>query len=336
MSRFLDKLETNLMRTSPATAELVGSWLDEHMISFQHLAKSLAEHIPAVLTIPVAFSPGASENGIAATLEDIATRLLCKHHVTFPPVIASTSSSGPRRRSSLGSLLVQSIQSFSKEFSDSQGVLDVAAHGQRAAQRMSILMLAATFITAVWRGCLARQHATELRIKRDACFLIAWHVRGWQRRRRQRMAAEQEQSPTENAAPEEAVKRQAAEAVNCQMALSRLRAARMRDQRMKQLKMLARMSSFEDRGDEVEYIDAMLSRIIIAVYARRWLNRRATERAASRRQAAEAAAAAAAAEEERMRAVSMKPVAMTPELRQAKEHMRNRRLERAKSAPAGL
>ena len=45
------------------------------MITFQHMAKSLAEHIPYIITIPVAFSPDASENVIAGSLQDIAMRL---------------------------------------------------------------------------------------------------------------------------------------------------------------------------------------------------------------------------------------------------------------------
>ena len=317
MSRFLGDLEANLVRTSPATAELVGAWLDENMISFQHMAKSLAEHIPAVLTLPVAFSPGASENGIAATLEDIAMRLHREHHVTFPPVTPKSSSTSSSRPS-LGSVLVHSVQGFSKEFSVSHGVhLHAAAHGKRAAQRMSILTLTATFLTALWRGHLARQHTARMRGMRDASILIAFHVRGWRRRRNQHMAVEQEQEQKQ----EQSVASQMAR----QMALSRLRNARITE-----MKKLTNLPSFGDDGDE---LDTMFALLIMSAYARCWLNCRATKRAASRRQAVEEAAVVAVAEEERLKKASMEPVAITPKMHQAKQHMRTRRLERAETAP---
>ena len=317
MSRFLGDLEANLVRTAPATAELVGAWLDENMISFQHMAKSLAEHIPAVLTLPVAFSPGASENGIAATLEDIAMRLHCEHHVTFPPVTPKSSSTSSSRPS-LGSVLVHSVQGFSKEFSVSHGVhLHAAGHGKRAAQRMSILTLTATFLTALWRGHLARQHTARMRGMRDASILIAFHVRGWRRRRNQHMAVAQEQEQKQ----EQSVASQMAR----QMALSRLRSAR-----IKEMKKLTNLPSFDDDGDD---LDTMFALLIMSAYARCWLNCRATKRAASRRQAVEEAAVVAVAEEERLKKASMEPVAITPKMHQAKQHMRTRRLERAETAP---
>lgn len=63
------------MREAPSTAEIVGAWLDEHMITFDHLASKLAQHIPAIISIPSPFSVTASENQVAAVLEDIAGRL---------------------------------------------------------------------------------------------------------------------------------------------------------------------------------------------------------------------------------------------------------------------
>ena len=71
MASFLDDLESNLKRDSPETAELVSAWLDENMITFQHMATSLAQHIPYIITIPAAFSPSASENIIAGSLHDV-------------------------------------------------------------------------------------------------------------------------------------------------------------------------------------------------------------------------------------------------------------------------
>jgi len=324
MSRFLEKLETNLLRTSPATAELVGSWLEENMISFQHMANSLAEHIPAVMTLPVAFSPGASENGIIATLEDIAMRVHCDRCSSgLAPVMTTPQVLMPKiystRRPSLGSVLVKSVQVFS----NSSAFLHAAAHGERAAQRMSLLMLSTTFISSIWRGYVARQRTFHLRAMRDAAMLIAWHTREWLKRRRQRMAAEaeQEQSPTASEDQPGALDW----GLSRRRALSRLREARMRHERAMQLRRQAMGSSDEDDGDELQDADTAFALLIIASYARCWLGHHAAARAASRRQALEEEAAAAVLEEERLKKkASMEPIAITPELHEAKQHMRNR------------
>ena len=50
---YLQCLESNLYRDHPTNASLLASWLDEHLISFQHLAKTLADYIPAIITLPV-------------------------------------------------------------------------------------------------------------------------------------------------------------------------------------------------------------------------------------------------------------------------------------------
>ena len=54
MSRFLQKLETNLVRQAPATAEQVGTWLDQHVISFENMAQTLSQRIPTIITLPYA------------------------------------------------------------------------------------------------------------------------------------------------------------------------------------------------------------------------------------------------------------------------------------------
>ena len=324
--RGLQNLETNLWRTSPRTAELVQAWLEENMISFQHMANSLAEHIPAVLTLPVAFSPEASENGIIATLEDIAMRMhseRCSSGLApvtpaispqvLMPKIHSTS------RPSLGNVLLKSVQVFSK----GSALLHAAAHGERAAHRMSLMLLSATFISAIWRGYVARQRAFHLRAMRDAAILIAWHTREWLKRRRQRMATEAEHEQSE-------VREQSAGqpgaldwGLSRRRALSRLREARRRDERAMQLRRQATGSSNEVDGYEQD-ADTAFALLIIASYARCWLGHHATARAASRRRALEEEAAAAALEEERLKKASLEPIAITPELHEAKQQMRNR------------
>ena len=320
--RGLQNLETNLWRTSPRTAELVQAWLEENMISFQHMANSLAEYIPAVLTLPVAFSPEASENGIIATLEDIAMRMHSERCCSglapvtpkaLMPKINSTS------RPSLGNVLLKSVQVFSK----GSALLHAAAHGERAAHRMSLMLLSATFISAIWRGYVARQRAFHLRAMRDAAILIAWHTREWLKRRRQRMATEAEHEQSE-------VREQSAGqpgaldwGLSRRRALSRLREARRRDERAMQLRRQATGSSNEVDGYEQD-ADTAFALLIIASYARCWLGHHATARAARRRRALEEEAAAAALEEERLKKASLEPIAITPELHEAKQQMRNR------------
>ena len=70
--------------------------------------------------------------------------------------------------------------------------------------------------------------------------------------------------------------------------------------------------------------DTAFALLIIASYARCWLGHHATARAARRRRALEEEAAAAALEEERLKKASLEPIAITPELHEAKQQMRNR------------
>ena len=322
--RGLQHLETNLWRTSPRTAELVQAWLEENMISFQHMANSLAVHIPAVLTLPVAFSPEASENSIIATLEDIAMRMHSERCSSgLAPVTPAISPLMPKMNStsrpSLGKVLLKSVQVFSK----GSALLHAAAHGERAAHRMSLMLLSATFMAAIWRGYVARQRAFHLRAMRDAAILIAWHTREWLKRRRQRMATEAEHEQSE-------VREQSAGqpgaldwGLSRRRALSRLREARARDERAMQLRRQAMGSSNEVDAYEQD-ADTAFALLIIASYARCWLGHHATARAARRRRALEEEAAAAALEEERLKKASLEPIAITPELHEAKQQMRNR------------
>ena len=244
MSGFLENLEVRLRGEVPETAELIGAWLEENMISWKHMANSLAEVIPAVLTLPVAFSPSASQNGIIATLEDIAMRLHCEDACTlgFAPAMPTASPQvlkpklqsiverGSNRRVSLGAMLVQSVQGFSK----SSGLLHAAAYGELTSHKMSLLVLCATFISALWRGHVARTHAAHLRAVRDATILIAWYARDWLKRRRKHIAAEAEQEKKPHGALDWRLNRL--------RALSRLREARARDERVMQLRRRASSS----------------------------------------------------------------------------------------------
>ena len=343
MSGFLENLEVRLRGEVPETAELVGAWLEENMISWKHMANSLAEVIPAVLTLPVAFSPSASQNGIIATLEDIAMRLHCEDACTlgFAPAMPTASPQvlkprlqsiverGSNRRVSLGAMLVQSVQGFSK----SSGLLHAAAYGELTSHKMSLLVLCATFISALWRGHVARTHAAHLRAVRDATILIAWYARDWLKRRRKHIAAEAEQEKEPHVALDWRLNRL--------RALSRLREARARDERVMQLRRRASSSKGQTFLIDAERdADVTLALLIIAHYAHKWVRHLAAARAASLRRALEEQAAAleeqaaaAALEEERLKKMTKEMVEIGPDLLEAKQHMRNRRGARRMSCP---
>ena len=349
MSGFLENLEVRLRGEEPETAELIGAWLEENMISWKHMANSLAEVIPAVLTLPVAFSPSASENGIIATLEDIAMRLHCEDACTlgFAPAMPTASPQalkpklqsiverGSNRRVSLGAMLVQSVQGFSK----SSGLLHAAAYGELTSHKMFLLVLCSTFISALWRGHVARKHAAHLRAVRDATILIAWYARDWLKRRRKHIAAEaeQEQSPTASKESHGVLDWR----LSRLRALSRLREARARDERVMQLRRQASSSKGQVfRMDLERDADVTLALLIIAHYAHKWVRHLAAARAASLRRALEEQAAAleeqavaAALEEERLKKMTKEMIEIGPDLLEAKQHMRNRRGARRMSCP---
>ena len=56
-------------------AELLATWLDQHMITFAHFASTLEAHFPIIMSLPRPFNPAATSNQITAALSDIADRL---------------------------------------------------------------------------------------------------------------------------------------------------------------------------------------------------------------------------------------------------------------------
>ena len=177
MASYLEDLETNLLRDSPATVELVSAWLSEHMITFQHMAYSLAEHIPCIITLPCAFNPDASENFMAALLEDIAERV-CVDNLRTPSstdVFGGIISRRHRRRRTCAGSPTRARQSGSQ---------------------FTVLVFAATVIAKLWRGNLARRRAENLRNVRDAIFIIKQRTTHWLlRRRRQPQVAQLASTP---------------------------------------------------------------------------------------------------------------------------------------------
>ncbi len=264
VAAFLDDLESNLKRDAPATAALVSAWMDENMITFQHMAMSLAQHIPNIISIPTVFSPNASENVIAGLLQDIAMRLPSAHLTTPSTAQAMADAIRLPARCSLGSSVVQALQDLQSHF-DSCEAPGARLYGQRTAQQLHVQMLAATFIQAVWHGVVVRKKAKDLRTRRDAIFLISLHYAG--SRRARRLRRESRRMETDCASPNQA-ERHLAENMARRMALGRLRAARMREQRIEALKELQRNEGLK----ELKELNAM-AMLIISVHALRWLSR---------------------------------------------------------------
>ena len=311
MASFLDDLESNLKRDSPETAELVSAWLDENMITFQHMATSLAQHIPYIITIPAAFSPSASENIIAGSLQDIATRLHSARLTTPSTAQAMADASGTmtparRRLGSLGSSVVQAIKLYHSHF-DSCEAPGARLHGQRPAQQMHVVILAATCIQAVWHGVVARKRANELRTRRDATLLVSLHFA--RSRTARRLRRESMQMETDRRASAGQAERQLAETMERQLAMARLREARRRAQRIEALKELQR----NEGNKELKELNAMAN-LVISVHALRWLSR----------------SRAAQAKELRKRVLE---AASSPELGRAKLLLQRRIVRRHMSAP---
>lgn len=311
------------------------------MITFQHMAKSLAEHIPYIITIPVAFSPDASENVIAGSLQDIAMRLnsaaeqrlgeatpstmealrdgrrngrvssvigklVHKHQPPQPTLRGSATLEASQSR---GSSVVEQIQAFRKGCGAAHEKLDAQEHGKLAAQRLSILTLAATFLAAVWRGHTARQRTNEKRARRDAALIIKLHARLW-RARRQRRASKQNLLAMEGASPENA-KRQFVDVMGRTLAHARLRAGRAAREREKRIAALKKLQQ-DDADHQNEDVIYSMALLVISVHVQRWRNvARANAQVRKLQKAAEEAEAA-------KKKVLVTPIPVTPELELAK------------------
>ena len=308
---FLDDLESNLKRDAPATAELVSAWLDENMITFQHMAMSLAQHIPNIISIPTVFSPNASENVIAGLLQDIAMRLPSAH-LTTPSTAQAMAQAMAPARCSLGSSVVHALHDLHSHF-DFCEASGARLHGQRAAQQLHVQRFAATFIQAVWHGVVVRKKAKDLRTRRDAIFLISLHYA--RSRRARRLRRESRRMETDCASPNQA-ERHLAENMARRMALGRLRAARMREQRIEALKELQRNEGLK----ELKELNAM-AQLIISVHALRWLSRSREAQLLSAQEA-----------QKKLRKKAEEALA-APELDRAKVLIQRGALQRRMSAP---
>ena len=183
---FLQDLENNLYAKSPIEASVVAAWLDEHMITFSHLAKTLADVIPSILTLNYPFHAEATENHVAATVEDIYERLM---HELGPHETPTTTellvgiaptAAGVRRR--LRSLIGVSNEEKAAQLVQAQYRMQV--------QRRAWLLLrhSCVLLQALTRGLSARKRTQQLRIERDALITVCLWLRKWVYRfRRQRL-----------------------------------------------------------------------------------------------------------------------------------------------------
>jgi len=182
------------------SAEIVASWLAEHMISFEHMATILSNVIPSVLTIPAAFN-SRSENQVAATLTDVADRLGTLKPSTgelgsnavglrrrFSGVVArraavsqslagitvdaAEGSSFRRRRLSTGRRM-----SLGSSIISLDSGLSTIALEQNARLTWRRTIWASMLINAMSRGVLARNRLWDLRRQRDAGLIILAYFR---------------------------------------------------------------------------------------------------------------------------------------------------------------
>ena len=192
VSVFLKDLEANLYAQSPLDAKVVAAWLDAHMISFSHVATTLAAAIPNILTLPGAFSPNVSENHLAATVEDIRERL--QHELGLQERSAKVSSrreclsGGAKKATRRGRVFKRAVSS------EDMAAIRVQSHFRMTQQRRMFQKArrGCVLMQACMRGCAARKRTRELRRQRDALIVIILWTRAWVYRRRRRKLQEAE------------------------------------------------------------------------------------------------------------------------------------------------
>ena len=188
---YLQSLESNLRRDAPAHAELLDAWLDEHMITFRHLQKTLADYIPAIITKPVPFEVDGSANQVAATLSDIA-RLLTDVQKTPTLKEAMQERWVPGRKSRRPPSGSRNQRSQGLAMTKREAAAKIAAHYRmkKVLAAYHRLRWSALLISTVWRGHAARQYCKYLRLLRDATAIIFFHTRRWIKRRRAKRGLE--------------------------------------------------------------------------------------------------------------------------------------------------
>lgn len=213
---YLQSLESNLYRDAPANAKLLAAWLDMHLITFKHVATTLSHYIPAIVTLPVAFSVDSSANQVAATLSDVSRLLAQADMKRMPSVtdalryVAVAGVTGLRSSATQVVTTLSDIVSFGvsapiqiarmvtdgrapitpvvthKPISKRRAAAAIGARwrAQVARREFQRMRWACVLIGTMYRGHSARLYVKDLRLTRDALVLIYFHVHRWIRRRR--------------------------------------------------------------------------------------------------------------------------------------------------------
>ena len=159
----LDGLEAGLQHSHPVGAELLSAYLSHHGIRFEHVARTLGNSIPKIITIPRPFSIDDNEGHVAATVRDIVQRF----------------DAANRERAAVRIQLITRGREQRKVFAQKRGAAKtIQKHIRSRLTRMRIRVriqsqgetqtaFAPTVIcircAALWRGQMARQRVKALR-----------------------------------------------------------------------------------------------------------------------------------------------------------------------------
>jgi len=183
--------------SSPANAELLGKWLDAHLLTFKEMERTLSHYIPNILTLPVPFSASASENHVAATLTDIE-RLLTMD-VSKTPSMSEAIRGAVASKLSTSMMVSQFNNRLKRRTKGAKPTRREAAASIGSTWRAQVVLKqfrgmqwACTIISSRWRAFAARKVARKKRMLRDATVLLYYHMRRWIKRRRARSGLDQD------------------------------------------------------------------------------------------------------------------------------------------------
>ena len=194
---FLQDLENNLYAHSPIDASVVAAWLDAHMISFSHVATTLAEAIPSILTLSLSMltrrritSPRPLRIFAIGCSASSASKARRRH-----PRCSRTCSS--RRRRKAGGQPGKRAESSRKGLrrlggkSDEENatlLLQSQFRMKRERQAFKETYRNTVRLQAFTRSFHARKRTKRLRVERDALIVIMLWMRSWvYRHRRKRL-----------------------------------------------------------------------------------------------------------------------------------------------------
>ena len=168
------------------------------MISFSHVATTLAEAIPSILTLPFPFYADATENHIAATVEDICDRLLgqlCKQGTpatseVLKDMLLEASKKGGWAARQAGRIVKKGLRRLGGKSDEENATLLLQSQFRMKRERQAFKETYRNTVRlqAFTRSFHARKRTKRLRVERDALIVIMLWMRSWvYRHRRKRL-----------------------------------------------------------------------------------------------------------------------------------------------------